>query len=123
MRWPLVHSADLAELYVLMLENGQHGDVFNAAAIDGYPVGKIARAIADKLNVHQVPKIMTVQEAIDEYGSWAAGYAIDQQMSGQKAMRQLDWKPKHRNPIRDIATAPTACGTADDAQTTIQSNA
>jgi nucleoside-diphosphate-sugar epimerase len=30
-----------------------------------------------------------------ELGEWARGYALDQQLSGAKARRELGWEPKH----------------------------
>ena len=101
-RWPLVHTEDLALLYALMLEKGRHGDVFNAAAVEGYPIGEITRCIARKLGLPPVPKVLGIAQAVEAYGPWAEGYAIDQQMSGRKAMAQLDWQPIHLDPIADI---------------------
>lgn len=101
-RWPLVHVDDLGDLYVLMLERGQPEDVFNGSAIEGYPVGLIARAIAQSLNMSGDPVVMPVSEAIREYGPWADGYAIDHQVSGKRAMAKLGWQPVHRDIIADV---------------------
>lgn len=101
-RWPLVHHDDLGDLYVLMLERGQPGDVFNGSAIDGFPIGLIARAVAQRLNVAGEPRVLSIAEAVLEYGPWAEGYAIDHQVSGRKAMETLGWNPKHRDVIADI---------------------
>lgn len=102
-RWPLVHRMDLAELYVLMLEQGKQGDVYNAAAIDGVYIGDITRVIAKRLGINTNPVVLDVDDAKSEFGSWADGYALDQQMSGQKAMEQLGWRPKHLDVMADIA--------------------
>jgi nucleoside-diphosphate-sugar epimerase len=102
-RWPLVHHDDLGELYALMLERGKPGDVFNGSAIEGFPIGKIARAIAERMNLPTTPKVLSVPEAIREYGPWADGYALDHQVSGRKAMDTLGWSPKHCDVIADIA--------------------
>ncbi len=101
-RWPLVHHDDLGDLYVLMLERGQPGDVFNGSAISGYPIGQIARAIARRLNVAVDPIVMPTSEAVREYGPWAEGYAIDHQVSGKKAMDKLGWQPMHCDVIADV---------------------
>ncbi len=92
-RWPLIHRKDLAELYALMIEKGSRGDVYNAASVEGMTVGNIARKIADHLDISWQPEIIDVETAVKTLGSWADGYAIDQQMSGQKAMRELGWQP------------------------------
>lgn len=102
-RWPLVHSMDLARLYVLMIEQGKQGDVYNAAAIDGVSVGAIARAIASRLRIHTEPIVYDVERATPLFGSWAEGYALDHQMSGRKAMADLGWNPDHTDVFTDIA--------------------
>jgi len=101
-RWPLVHRMDLAQLYALMLEQGKRGDVYNAAAVHGLPIGKITRAIASGLGIHTAPVVIDAESAKSEFGDWAEGFAIDQQMSGQKAIDQLGWAPKHTDVIVDV---------------------
>lgn len=102
-RWPLVHRDDLAALYALMLEQGQPGDVYNAAAIEGVPVGMITRAIARRMGINSEPIVCDVETAEADFGSSAAGYALDQQMSGQKAIDRLGWRPQHLDVIADIS--------------------
>ncbi|MGI9235881.1 MAG: NAD-dependent epimerase/dehydratase family protein [Woeseiaceae bacterium] len=102
-RWPLVHRTDLAQLYALMLEKGREGDVYNASAVDGVSIGAIARTIAKRLGVNPDPVAWDLQAAKSAIGHLAAGYALDQQMSGKKAMEQLGWRPKHTDVIADIA--------------------
>jgi len=92
-RWPLVHSMDLAQVYALMLEKGQQGDVYNVATNHGIPISEITRAIATRLGINSEPVVCETSTAIVEIGSWAEGYAIDQQMSGNKARLQLGWRP------------------------------
>jgi hypothetical protein len=38
-----------------------------------------------------------------EKGEWARGYALDQQMSGDRAGHELDWRPIHADPLRELA--------------------
>lgn len=102
-RWPLVHSDDLGELYALALEHGRPGEAYNAAAFTGVRVGEIARAIARRKGAPETPFIRTVEDAIAEIGSWARGFAIDQQMSGAKARRELGWTPRHTDLAADIS--------------------
>lgn len=102
-RWPLVHRMDLARLYVLMIEKGKQGDVYNAAAIEGLSVGIIARTIGSRLGINAKPVACHVENVVSSLGSWAEGYALDQQMSGRKAVAELGWRPEHTNVISDIA--------------------
>jgi len=47
--------------------------------------------------------VLDLQTAIAEMGSLAKGYALDQQMSGDKARLQLGWCPEFENAISEIA--------------------
>lgn len=103
-RWPLVHSEDLANLYVLALENAPARSSYIGAAIEGLAVGRIARALAKRFGTrHGEPHIISAEAIEAELGSWARGYALDQQLSGVKARRELGWTPKHLDPEREIA--------------------
>lgn len=102
-RWPLVHRMDLAKVYALMLERGKQGDVFNAATNHGVSIGKTTRAIASRLGINSSPVVCDTKTAIREIGSWADGYALDQQMSGEKARLQLGWRPEYKDVIAEIS--------------------
>jgi nucleoside-diphosphate-sugar epimerase len=103
-RWPLVHSEDLASLYALALEHAPVRSSYIGAAIEGFAVGRIARAFAKRFRTgHREPQIISADAIAAELGDWARGYALDQQLSGAKAQRELGWKPKHLDPEDEIA--------------------
>jgi nucleoside-diphosphate-sugar epimerase len=103
-RWPLVHSEDLAHLYALALERSRPGESYIGAAIDGFPVGRIARAFARRYGArHEAPEIVSADAIAAELGEWARGYALDQRLSGDKARRDLGWAPRHLDPEGEIA--------------------
>jgi len=102
-RWPLVHRLDLAQVYVLMLEQGQKGDVYNVATNHGVPIGKITRTIAKRLGISLDPVVFNTESAIIDIGSWAEGYALDQQMSGEKARQVLNWRPHYDDVLLEIS--------------------
>jgi nucleoside-diphosphate-sugar epimerase len=103
-RWPLVHSEDLANLYALALENAPAGSSYIGAAIEGLAVGRIARAFAKRFGSrHQTPELISAEAIVAELGAWAEGYELDQRLSGAKAQRELGWRPKHLDPEREIA--------------------
>jgi nucleoside-diphosphate-sugar epimerase len=102
-RWPLVHAEDLAQLYALALERGMSGSSYIGAAIEGLPVGRIARAFARRYRTgHEAPQIVTVDAIAAELGERARGYALDQRLSGDKARRELGWTPRHLDPEGEI---------------------
>ncbi|MBR0797499.1 NAD-dependent epimerase/dehydratase family protein [Bradyrhizobium jicamae] len=102
-RWPLVHSEDLAALYALALERAPAGSSYIGAAAEGRPVGQIARAFARLTGGPQEPMIVSADAAAAELGEWARGYALDQCLSGAKARHELGWQPKHLDPEAEIA--------------------
>src|SRR6478752_1584734 len=107
-RWPLVHREDLADLYVLALERGTSRASYIGAAIPGLPVGRIARAIAQRFGLRDhAPQIVSADAIAAELGDWARGRAMDQQLSGEKARRELGWMPVHLDPEGEIAALAT----------------
>jgi nucleoside-diphosphate-sugar epimerase len=106
-RWPLVHSEDLAELYILALERAPARSSYIGAAIEALAIGRIARAFARRFNTrHPQTQIVSVEAIAAELGDWARGYGLDQQLSGAKARRDLGWRPQHLDPEREIARLP-----------------
>jgi nucleoside-diphosphate-sugar epimerase len=102
-RWPMVHRADIGELYALALERAPRGEAYNGAAVDSITVGALARAMAGRAGMDRTPLVRPIDEAVAEFGEWARGYAIDQRMSGAKAQRDLLWSPAHTDPVADIS--------------------
>jgi nucleoside-diphosphate-sugar epimerase len=106
-RWPLVHSEDLATLYALALERAPSGSSYIGAAIEGLAVGRIARAFAQRFATRRgEPRIVSADTIAAELGEWARGYALDQRLSGDKARRDLGWRPQHLDPEAEIARLP-----------------
>lgn len=102
-RWPLVHCDDLAELYGLALERALPGTSYLGVAIEGMPVGEIARTVARRLGIAApVLEIISEDAAAQEFGDWARGYACNQRLSGVRACRELGWTPKHRDLTYDL---------------------
>lgn len=102
-RWPLVHSHDLATLYALALDRAPAQSSYIGAAIEGYPVGRIARTFARRSGEPQDPVVVSANATSAELGEWARGYALDQRLSGAKARHDLDWRPGHLDPEAAIA--------------------
>jgi len=104
-RWPLVHSEDLATLYRLALEGSASGEAYIGAAIEGMPVGRLARAFAQRFNTPSLePEIISEEQIAAELGEWGRGHALDQRLSGDKARRCLGWAPTHLDPESEIAS-------------------
>jgi nucleoside-diphosphate-sugar epimerase len=105
-RWPLVHSDDLAGLYARAIERAPARSIYIGAANDGVPVGRIARAFARRCGARtEDPQIISADAAAAEWGEWARGYARDQRLSGDKASHELGWRPRHLDPEDEVAAS------------------
>jgi len=97
--WPLVHGDDLAALYALALERAPGGESYIGAAVEAFPVERIARAFAKRFDAPRAtPVVISPDMIAAELGEWARGYALDQRLSGAKAQRALGWQPRHLDP-------------------------
>ncbi len=96
--WPLVHAADLADLYLRVVEKALPGSVYNGSAISGLTVGEIVQEVARLQGVDRPERrIVSADQAAENLGEWARGYAISQRLSGDKARVELGWKPVHHD--------------------------
>lgn len=94
-RWPVIHRDDLAVAYRLLLERGDLTGHFNAVAQQGIAVGRVAQAIATYFGSPKHLIIRDMPDVVAEFGGWAVGAALDQQMSGEKLCDAVGWQPKH----------------------------
>jgi len=102
-RWPVVHRKDLANAYRLALEQGVPGRSYNLASEEGVLVGDIARTLALRQGLETELHILSTNDAMAQYGNWAAGPTLDQQMSGQKITAELGWLPVRTNILSEIS--------------------
>ena len=79
----------------------------------GSDVGKsligagLARAFAQRFATRRgEPLIVSADTIAAEFGEWARGYALDQRLSGDKARRDLGWRPQHLDLEAEIARLP-----------------
>lgn len=102
--WPIVHADDLAVLYRLVLEHGVPGGMYNGAAVEDITVGALARAVAARYGSPAcMVEVVTADAVAAAEGEWMRGYALDQRMSGDKARRELGWRPVHAAPLDDVS--------------------
>jgi len=87
--WSLVDRKNLAALYRLAYEKGQHGEEYVGCDHPAADVVELATALSTQA-VSKVP----IKEWIERYGDWAGGYALKQRFSSAKASAELGWQPK-----------------------------
>lgn len=93
-RWPLIHRDDLAAAYRLLLERPELTGHFNAAAQEGVRVDDIAAEIAGRFGRPARFPVRSVEDLVAEYGGWAEGPTLDQQMSAAKLRKAAGWTPR-----------------------------
>lgn len=94
-RWPLIHRADLARAYQLLLERPQLTGHFNASAETGVPVAEITGEIARRHGHDASYVVRSLKHVLIKYGAWAEGPALDQQMASGRLRRLTGWKAQH----------------------------
>jgi nucleoside-diphosphate-sugar epimerase len=101
-RWPFVDVDDLAQLYVLALEKAPAGSLYNASHGPSYRVREVAEAASigggAKGKTHATP----LEEARKTMGAFADALVIDQQVSGEKAKKELKWSPRAGSVLDDL---------------------
>src|SRR5271165_1525738 len=101
-RWPLVHVDDLAELYVLALEKAKPGSLYMAADGPFYKVKEIAEAASYAADAAGKTEAVPLEQARQQYGPMADALVLDQQVSGDKAKRELGWKPHGASALEEL---------------------
>ncbi|MDV2991233.1 MAG: Aurachin B dehydrogenase [Chroococcidiopsis sp. SAG 2025] len=88
-----VHVDDVAQLYVLALEKAPAGSIFHVATESGITEKAIAAAISNTVNC----KIegISFETATSKWGDGIATFfSINNQVSANKAIQKLGWKPQ-----------------------------
>jgi nucleoside-diphosphate-sugar epimerase len=107
-RWPFVEVEDLAQLYVLALEKAPAGSLYNASQGPSYRVREVMEAASigggAKGKTHGTP----LAEARKTMGAFADALLLDQQVSGEKAKKDLGWSPRAGSVLDDLKTGSYA---------------
>ena len=95
-RWPLVAADDLGDLYARVLDHGTAGLDYLGVSDAGVPVGAIAERLRDALALTATRERLPVDYWRSEYGAWAEGYRLSQQLYARRAIEDLGWAPQWR---------------------------
>lgn len=102
-RWSLVRVDALAELYRLAIEHPQARGIYNAAAGPAVPYVEIARAASRAGGGDGTIEHLTLEAAGAQLGPYADALALDLQVSGEKARRELGWSPHRPSVLEELA--------------------
>lgn len=101
-RWPFVDLEDLAALYVLALEKAPAGSLYHASHGPSYRVAEVAEAASIGAGAKGKTAAWPLVEARKTLGPFADALALDQQVSGEKARKELGWSPRGKSPLDDL---------------------
>lgn len=93
-----VHVEDAADLYALALETSTAKNLYNVSA-ETVSLKDLNEAIARLLDVKA--KSVSIEEARKQFGALFGFFTINNQLSSEKAQRELGWKPKANTTIAD----------------------
>jgi nucleoside-diphosphate-sugar epimerase len=103
-RWPFVDVEDLAELYVLALEKASAGSLYHGAHGPSYRVAEVAEAASIGAGAKGKTQSWPLDEARKTLHAFADALVLDQQVSGEKARRELGWSPRAGSVLEDLKT-------------------
>lgn len=95
-QWTTVHVDDLADLFVLTLQNAKPGDVFNAASQEQVSTKAVAEGIAGVLQ-QPIPQSITLEQAQPSWQFFAFPLSVNMLLSGAKAQTDLNWQPSQKS--------------------------
>lgn len=101
-RWPMVHVEDLADLYLRTLERAQAKSLYFGADGSAYRVKEIAEAASFGVDAGGRTESWPLEEARKELGPFADALVLDQQISADKARRELSWTPRGASILEDL---------------------
>jgi nucleoside-diphosphate-sugar epimerase len=108
-RWTCVHVDDLADLYLLALEKAPAASIFNGAHGAAIPLIDIARAASESAGAEGRVSAWPLDEARQSLGGFADAIACDQLISGERAKRELGWRPSRHSILHELRSyAPPA---------------
>jgi nucleoside-diphosphate-sugar epimerase len=95
--WGLVHVEDIADLYARAL-TAKPGSVYIGVG-EGRPT---AKEVSQALSGGQAVSI-SLDEAHERMGPIADAFVLDQQLTSDKARKELGWAPKHADPLAELS--------------------
>jgi nucleoside-diphosphate-sugar epimerase len=107
-RWGFVEVADLAQLYVLALEKAPAGSLYNAADGPSYRILELAEAASTGAGAKGKTQAWPLDEARKTLRAFADALVLDQQVSGEKAKRELGWSPRGASVLDELKTGSYA---------------
>jgi nucleoside-diphosphate-sugar epimerase len=104
-RWPTVRVDALAELYAVVVEQRAAHGIYDAVAGASVPYVEIARAASRAAGGDGSIEHLTEENARALMGPFAEALAIDLNMSGEKARKELGWNPHRPTVLEELSNS------------------
>jgi len=101
-RWPVVHVDDLADLFAIAMDCASAGSLYHAADGSAHRVKEIAEAVSFGAGAGGWTESWPLAEARKTLGPYADALVLDQQVSAEKARRELAWSPHRPSILEDL---------------------
>lgn len=96
-----VHVDDAARLYLLAVQKGKAGEIYNASSSTTVTLREIVGAVATVVGVLAVS--VTSEQAVDQFGPvFTFLISTENRASGAKAMKNLGWQPREKGIVDEI---------------------
>lgn len=100
--WGTVHVDDLADLFLLALEQAPHGSVYLAASGQNPTVRELAEAASRTRGLDGQVTPESDEATIARLGAFGEALLLDQQASGARARNTLGWSPTRPSLLAEI---------------------
>ena len=107
-RWTTVHVEDLADLYLRALTGAKAGSAYFGAAGPAVRVHDAALAASEGAGIPGEVESVPYETARQSIGPLADLLILDQQVSGEKAQRELGWRPAAPDLLTELRTGSYA---------------
>lgn len=97
-----VHIEDLADLFVLALQNAKPGSLYCTGAESNISTIAIAESISRCAQLGGTTKSISLDEAKAIFGHWGEWWSLNNQCSGEKARKELGWHPTRSSLLEEI---------------------
>jgi nucleoside-diphosphate-sugar epimerase len=103
-RWAMVHVEDLADLYVRAGEAYGSGEVFNATDRSRFTIEECAKAANRVTGKPNAIQKISIEEARKSMGDFADCLTLNQHVDSSKAVRLLNWRPRHAGFVDGVSS-------------------
>jgi nucleoside-diphosphate-sugar epimerase len=102
--WPMVHVDDLADLFVAAVERAEPGALLHGVDEEAVSVASLAGAAGRVAGAVGDPLPWPMDDARAALGAaFADALALHQVVSGNRARRQLGWRPRSAGALHELA--------------------